>query len=836
MIGDFNMDIIKIDQALNVNADVFGNKAAALAHIGNNLNVPEGYIISKKIYDSLLSSNNLCIPDITSAYMFGGIRDSIISSVFTPQILFELESIYKQLIGEKDDEKITLAVRSSALSEDLPDSSKAGMFDSFLRIDSFDEMVSAIKKCYSSLYSDQCLEQILAGYTNKDTLSMGIIIQQYLPGEISGVMFTSDTIQMDDQIICINYAKGTCDQFISRGTESYMLRINKETGEKIDHNENEQSFILPQEILKQLYEAANICEDILGLRQDIEWTWFRGQLYILQSRNITTFKICKPDSYWRIDRKDQNTWHLVANNPYKPLMIDIENLELNLGNFGAYTAGYQHHYESIAFYNGYQYRTGKQISNRELKEKEFYAYLDHLDSIGKNLFYDIILPHYKILINRLEQYTTQDLTPIMLSEYLKDAIDYLKITSKTHWIAIHGRKFRRKFYEYCLNIIPDLDMSMFYDLVFAESSLHKKRAMILDIVKLIYNDENILTLIQECPYDRIVYQKINILSSQTAQDIIKKINEYCETYPVFGAGYDEILHKVLSEEKSNAIRDIRPYLAKENNSRFNNIIKQNKKNKDKLLKIISNKLNQSEYKVFLKKLDMAEKAYLTGEEHNFYIECQQRGYLRLALSQIVKYFKLKKWINSEDDIYFFHLDEIFNYLHDNILLIDIEKRKTEYKEKKQLLPPQTIYPFTPDEEHPEEIPFTQTVEINNEEPEEEKNELPVLQGISGFYGNAKGKVFFGLPREGVGNGEKRILVLYNGHAGDIVPHLNYTAGLLFEEGSPFDHIGIIARELGIPAVYYLKDSLGLLCMDDVIEIEGTTGKVRVVTRINNNGG
>lgn len=323
MIGDLNMDIIKIDQALNVDADVFGRKAAALACIGNSLNVPEGYILSKKIYDDLLSSNNICVTDMPSAYMFAGIRNSIISGIFSSQTLLELESIYKQLTKKKDGEEITLAVRSSTLYEDLPNSSMAGMFDSFLRVSSFDEMVTAIKKCYISLYSDQCLARILGGDINKNILSMGIIIQQYLPGEISGVMFTSDTIQMDDQIICINYTKGTCDQFISGESESYMLRINKKTGEKSDYNENEQSLILPQEILIQLFKAANICEDILGLRQDIEWTWFHGQLYILQSRNITTFRIRKPDSYWQIDQNGQNTWHLVANNPYKLLMIDI---------------------------------------------------------------------------------------------------------------------------------------------------------------------------------------------------------------------------------------------------------------------------------------------------------------------------------------------------------------------------------------------------------------------------------------------------------------------------------------------------------------------------------
>jgi rifampicin phosphotransferase len=55
--------------------------------------------------------------------------------------------------------------------------------------------------------------------------------------------------------------------------------------------------------------------------------------------------------------------------------------------------------------------------------------------------------------------------------------------------------------------------------------------------------------------------------------------------------------------------------------------------------------------------------------------------------------------------------------------------------------------------------------------------------------------------------------------------------LIFEGGSPFDHLGIIAREMNIPAVYYVKDACKLLKNGDEVELDGLNGQVVLLNRI-----
>lgn len=59
----------------------------------------------------------------------------------------------------------------------------------------------------------------------------------------------------------------------------------------------------------------------------------------------------------------------------------------------------------------------------------------------------------------------------------------------------------------------------------------------------------------------------------------------------------------------------------------------------------------------------------------------------------------------------------------------------------------------------------------------------------------------------------------------LLPVINHVAGLIFDGGSPFDHPGIIARELQIPAIYYTKTATQQLQDGDEVELDGVHGQV-----------
>jgi phosphoenolpyruvate-protein kinase (PTS system EI component) len=70
-----------------------------------------------------------------------------------------------------------------------------------------------------------------------------------------------------------------------------------------------------------------------------------------------------------------------------------------------------------------------------------------------------------------------------------------------------------------------------------------------------------------------------------------------------------------------------------------------------------------------------------------------------------------------------------------------------------------------------------------------------------------------------------ILVLEHGHEGDLTTLLGCVAGLIVKMGTPASHMGIIARELGIPAIYGVGDRVSMLESGDEVELRGRTGEI-----------
>lgn len=85
-----------------------------------------------------------------------------------------------------------LAVRSSATTEDLPDGSFAGLFDSYLNQKSVEGIISSIKKCWTSIFNQRALQYLLGKSIAFDEVQMGVIIQEMVKARVSGTAFSVD--------------------------------------------------------------------------------------------------------------------------------------------------------------------------------------------------------------------------------------------------------------------------------------------------------------------------------------------------------------------------------------------------------------------------------------------------------------------------------------------------------------------------------------------------------------------------------------------------------------------------------------------------------------------
>lgn len=178
-----------------------------------------------------------------------------------------------------------VAVRSSAICEDGTQNSYAGQFETFLNINK-EEIIKSIEKCYDSNKSEN-----IKGYINEKNIvnenaKVSVIVQKMIYGDISGVMFTKNPVSGDD-IIIIESVLGLGEKLVQGEVTPTQIKINKNT--LIIENKIGKEMLSDNEI-RTLSRIGLDIERFFKAPQDIEWSLKDGEIYILQTRNITTLQ------------------------------------------------------------------------------------------------------------------------------------------------------------------------------------------------------------------------------------------------------------------------------------------------------------------------------------------------------------------------------------------------------------------------------------------------------------------------------------------------------------------------------------------------------------------
>ncbi len=202
-----------------------------------------------------------------------------------------------------------MAVRSSATAEDLPTASFAGQQDSFLNIQGEDALLDAVKNCWASLWTARAIAYRMRQDIDPATVSLAVVVQQLVPADASGILFTANPLDGDREQIVINATWGLGEAIVGGQVtpdtvvvdkSNYQI-ISRETGAKTimtvrtDTGTEEQP--VPQALQNQqvLDDATAIAlakvgaqiEAHYGVPMDIEWAISAGEIAILQARPIT---------------------------------------------------------------------------------------------------------------------------------------------------------------------------------------------------------------------------------------------------------------------------------------------------------------------------------------------------------------------------------------------------------------------------------------------------------------------------------------------------------------------------------------------------------------------
>ena len=202
-------NIIWFNQLGMNDVGVVGGKNASLGEMISHLSdagvsVPNGFATTAEAYQDFIHSNGLAdninnllnhldvtnIADLTATG--AKIRSMIQQASFSKE--FE-QDIREAFAGLSEGSDISVAVRSSATAEDLPDASFAGQQETFLNVKGIDNVLSSIKEVFASLFNDRAISYRSHQGFEHEGVSLSAGIQRMVRSEkaSSGVMFTLDT-------------------------------------------------------------------------------------------------------------------------------------------------------------------------------------------------------------------------------------------------------------------------------------------------------------------------------------------------------------------------------------------------------------------------------------------------------------------------------------------------------------------------------------------------------------------------------------------------------------------------------------------------------------------
>ena len=326
--------ILNLDQLNMTDLEQVGGKNASLGEMITNLTalgvqVPGGFATTASAFKEYLTVSGLAekislklktldTDDIDALRAAGSeVRGWIMDTPFQPALQTAITEAYAAMKARLGTD-FTVAVRSSATAEDLPDASFAGQQETFLNVNGADEIIAKAHEVFASLYNDRAISYRVHHGFEHDDVYLSVGVQQMVRSDLaaSGVMFSMDTESGFNDVVFITSSYGLGEMVVQGAVnpdEFYVYKnalsadrpavLRRNLGSKAIEMtyadtgvqtgnvsaERSQQFSINDAEVEQLAKQAMIIEKHYGRPMDIEWAkdGVTGNLYIVQARPET---------------------------------------------------------------------------------------------------------------------------------------------------------------------------------------------------------------------------------------------------------------------------------------------------------------------------------------------------------------------------------------------------------------------------------------------------------------------------------------------------------------------------------------------------------------------
>ncbi len=296
--------------------ETVGGKGASLARLARaGFPVPPGFDVTTGAYLDFVERGGLREPmmaamsavDVTDPARFE-VASEQISALFAGRAMpaATAAAIVSAYAALGDD--VVVAVRSSATAEDLPGMSAAGQQDTYLNIRGADSVLDAVRRCWASLWTARAIgyrarHGVVAGQAH-----MGVVVQQFVPADAAGVLFTVNPAGGRDQVV-LNASWGLGEAIVGGQVTPDIVVVDRAGGGIIDYQVGSKSVmtvpadtgtrdqdtpatlrdtpVLTAGEASELARVGLAIEDLYGQPVDVEWARAERKLFVVQARPVT---------------------------------------------------------------------------------------------------------------------------------------------------------------------------------------------------------------------------------------------------------------------------------------------------------------------------------------------------------------------------------------------------------------------------------------------------------------------------------------------------------------------------------------------------------------------
>lgn len=710
------------------------------------------------------------------------------------------------------------AVRSSAANEDSKLKSYAGHFYSGIGI-AKEDVFAEVEKVRDSF----------------GQMVGNVIIQEFIPSEHAGVMFT----EVKDNNVVINSTIGlcqpvvtglACDEYIcnkdgdivnktiARGKEIKVF-IKDKIVNQISNDES-----LNEEKIKQLTILSKKIQNFFGSKQDVEWCFYRDKLYVLQSRPITRdFTIKKNQQYFDsaniaesysgiVLPLTQSFAQIVYAQIYKDLMrmsgVSAKKIDQHSGVFdnllgffyGRMYYNMNNWYLMAAFVPGYK-------RNKENFELMITSNIkqDITTSIKPSLIFSLVYPLIVLFKVSIYGFTARRFKSTVTNELRR----------------LRHLSFEELQYSDCINLFETINGNLLRRWYIAVENDFFVMTY-LGILKKLLNEQLLQKVIKFPSKSTEQVLALSLLSKKMYEikdlwhaietNDVKRFNNELSLYKELENLLKEYLH-LFGGRFANELK-LESVGVDEDTTKLFSVLKAYRNYKLKT-KILSEELKLPFFKKIIIKIILSNfKKHASLREEFRLLRSNTYGCARRLFRRMGVLLVENDVIENVDDVFYINMEEILNpqIVKNNNIAKIVKQRKKEFNSYKSVIPPSHF------------------ATINNLPPtlkQDTKFEGDTIHGYPASPGIIRGRVRvfkeFSMPEKI----DFDILVTSHTDPG-WTSLIALSKGLIIEHGGVLSHASIVARELNIPAVIGARDAMETLKNQQMVEIDGSTGTIRIV--------